>query len=288
MEKFNYKKTHTNAIMEQVPEVLEWLKSKSPVAHASRYFKYRDYIDDFYKENTSISILDEKFKKLNWAFQELCEIVQVYNSFKDENSDNFNERIKKIISGQDLTPSSLESKSDTSRDFLYELLVASQFKSIGFHIDFNDQADVVATKNGDTIFIECKRLKSKTSLEKNFKKAGKQLALREQKNAYGLIFIDIASCILDKVEVYEYRNIYDMKQAVNKAISQYIKDNQKIITSLNDRFLNDSLGVCMSFFRCLWLRDLQINYYKDFKVQTSQHISDELFNKLKGLLDIQA
>jgi hypothetical protein len=284
MENFKYRKAHTDDIMKKVPEVLKWLETKASVAHISRYSRYVNYINDFYKEMTSLSMLDEKFQKLNWAFQELFEIVQVYNSFKDENSDNFNERIKKIISGQDMVPDTLKAQNDSSRDFLYELLVASHFKSAGFHIDFNDMADVVATKNGDTIFIECKRLKSDNTFEKNFKKAGKQLASRAQKDTYGLIFIDIASCILDKINSYEYCDISTMAQTIDKVISQYCKNNQSIIESLNNRFLNDSLGVCMTFYRCLWLCNLQVNYFKKIQVQTSNNISDKLFKKLQELL----
>lgn len=96
MGKFNYEHSHTtNEVLKQVPEVLKWLESKEPIVGNSRYSKYKKYIDDFHKEIAPLSVLEEKFQKSNWAFQELFEIVQVYNSFKDENSNNFNQRIKK-------------------------------------------------------------------------------------------------------------------------------------------------------------------------------------------------
>lgn len=174
--------------------------------------------------------------------------------------------------------------NDNSRDFMYELLIAAYFKSKGFRIEFNDMADVVAFKNSDTLYIECKRLTSPNSLEKNLKKAEKQLASRTDKNAYGLVFIDIANCILDKINIYEYSNIYEMTKKVDDEILRYSKDNQAIITSLNDKYAYDSLGVCMISFRCLWLSNLQVNYFRKFKVQTSKNIADGLYEKLIYLL----
>lgn len=284
MNKLSYTQSHTNTIMKKVADILKWLESKDPNANKSRYFKYSKYINDFYKKQLPLNELEEKFTKLNWAFQELYEISIIYDSFKNENSDNFNSRIKKIISGQDLVPDVLTARNDSSRDFVYELLVASFFKSKGYTIDFNDLADVVAKRNKDILYIECKRLKSKNGLERNFKKAGNQLKNRTDKNVFGLIFIDIASCVLQEVTIYEYADIIQMNQSVNTAIAKYGQANNRLINQINDTYSNYSLAVCFTFFRCLWLRDLQINYYKDFKVIAPSTISDLNYEKLNEFL----
>jgi hypothetical protein len=93
MEKFNSEHSDINEIIKQVLEALKWHESKEPIAGNSRYSKYKKYIDDFHKEIASLPVLEEKLQKSNWAFQELFEIVQGYNLFKDEDSNNFNQRI---------------------------------------------------------------------------------------------------------------------------------------------------------------------------------------------------
>ncbi|MCC0697255.1 hypothetical protein [Clostridioides sp. ES-S-0048-02] len=96
MKRLNYEYGHTNDIMNKVPETLEWLSNKEINVKASRYSRYVDYINKFYKEIPSLKVGDINFQELNFAFQELFEIVQVYNAFKDEKSLDFNSRIKYV------------------------------------------------------------------------------------------------------------------------------------------------------------------------------------------------
>lgn len=172
----SYELTHSSYFMNKLDEVLAWLESKGLRAHLSRYSKYKSYIDDFYKNGdpNDLSDLEQKFKKLNDAVQECIQIVQVYDTFKNEKSDGFEDRLKKIVAGADFY--NPENKADQPRDFLYELLVASWFKKWGYDIDFDKITDVVATKNSITVYVECKRIKSINGLEGNFRKACKQLS----------------------------------------------------------------------------------------------------------------
>lgn len=280
---------HSNDIMNEIPNVINWLKSKDLPAHISRYSKYKRYIDDFYAVEDRDNPSEEKFKKLNWAFHELFEIVQIYKCFSDQNSNNFNERLEKVVSGQDMMPDTLTAKNDNSRDFLYELLIASEFYKRGFNICFNNDADIVAIRGLDVIMAECKRLSSNNSLERNIKKAGEQLNRRERKDTIGLIFIDITSCILDKIPIFEYHSDAEIISRVRTAMDYYQKENQKVLEHLSSKYLESAFGICLTFRRTLWLgrgEYLRVNYFTDTTVFLSKCQTKSNENKLRELLKI--
>lgn len=287
----NYSETdmkfgHSDDIMNEVPNVIAWLKSKKLPVHVSRYSKYQKYIEDFYDQRDKDHPSEEKFKILNWAFQELYEIVQVYKCFCDEDSDDFNKRLKKVVSGQDLTPDTIKAKNDNSRDFLYELLIAFEFKSRGFSVCFNHDADVVAIRGLDVIMAECKRLSSNNSLERNLKKAGEQLSVRDRKDTYGLIFIDISCCLEDKIPVYEYRSDAEMISTVRKSMGELLHEYRNMLEYYANKFIESALGICLTFRRTLWIGQgdyFRVNYYTDKNIHISK---DQTVPNEEKLIDI--
>lgn len=286
INQMSYELTHSSYFMDKLDEVLEWLESKGLRAHLSRYSKYKSYIDDFYKNSDPNDLydLEQKFKKLNDAVQECIQIVQVYNTFKNENSDGFEDRLKKIISGADFY--NPENKADQPRDFLYELLVASWFKKWGYGIDFDKITDVVATKNSITVYVECKRIKSINGLEENFRKACKQLSkVDDTTEHYGLVFIDIYHCLADRIRDYEYSNILNMRKELNDILeNNFRKQNSDLIERILTKNLDYTLGVVFTTIRCLWLANVTPQFYQDYKVTTSSGITDANFEIIKKLL----
>lgn len=283
INQMSYKSTHSSYFMNKLDEVLKWLESKKLRAHLSRYSKYKSYIDDFYK-NGNPNDLEQKFKKLNDAVQECIQIVQVYDAFKNENSRGFNDRVKKIIAGADFY--NPENKADQPRDFLYELLVASWFKKWGYDIDFDQITDVVAKKDSITIYVECKRIKSINGLEENIRKACKQLSkVNETTEHYGLVFIDIYNCVADRVRDYEYPSIISMKNELNDVLeNNFRKQNSDLIERILTKNLDYTLGAAFTTARCLWLSDVTPQFYQDYKITTSNGITDANLEILKKLL----
>lgn len=252
----------------------------------------RGYIDNFYnpenldnyKKTGSLDDLEIKFKKLNEAAQECFQLVQIYDAFKDENSTAFRERLRKVVAGSDFFD--VSNPTDPARDFLYELLVASWFKSKwGYTIDFTQSTDVVAIKEQDVVYIECKRIKSIKTLEQNFKKACKQLALvNDTSTHYKLVFIDIYNCISDKLPDYEYSTIDEMVRKVNDVLeNNFRKQKASLIEDILTSNLEHTMGVVFTTVRCLWLSAITPQLYQDYKVMTSSKISDINFEKLKRI-----
>ena len=283
INKLKYEKTHSSRFMDQLPHAIEWLSEKGFRTQCSRYSRYKMHIDDFYKENNLENELETKFARLNAAVQECIELVLVYEAFKTENSEGFKNRLKEIVNGQDFYDNTM--KRDQPRDFLYELIVAAKFKSLGYTIDFDQITDVIAKRKDDVIFIECKRIKSTKALEENFKKAGKQLMNPVSGGGYGLIFIDIYNCIADRVRDYEYSNIIEMNKEIKSIVSSFEDENKNLINRLLEQYSEYSLATCFTANRCLWLSDVTPQFYRNYSVNAPGSISDQKYSKLKEILE---
>ena len=289
---FSYELTHTSYFMNKLDEVMKWIRNMNMNVDLSRYSRYSGYIDDFYKPKNldnykktgSLHDMEVKFKKLNEAAQECFQLVQIYDAFKYENSIAFKERLRKVVAGSDFLD--VNNQADPARDFLYELLVASWFKSKwGYTIDFTQRTDVVAIKEDAVVYIECKRIKSIKALEQNFKKACKQLSLvHDTSTHYKVVFIDIYNCISDNLPDYEYSTVDEMVMKVNDVLqNNFRKQKGKLIEDILTSNLEYTMGVVLTTVRCLWLSNATPQLYQDYKVLASSKISDENFEKLKHI-----
>ncbi|WP_379195567.1 hypothetical protein [Paenibacillus sp. GCM10012306] len=284
MNILSFTSTHTLEYLNRMPSVLKWFGIKDINYKSSRYSRYMNYINDFMASGNK-NFKSDAFLKANEAFQECIQIVDIFEAFKHETSDGFNERLEKVVKGQDFFD--ITSKNDSSRDFLYELTVAVNLKNRGYKIDFNQNTDVIATKGNDTFLIECKRLRSLNGLEENYKKAGKQLnEVTNTDNKYGLIFIDIYNCISKKITLNGYKTEFEMNDAINALTNEFYKANIHKIEILNDRFRYNSLGVCFTAFKNLWLSNETPYYFKKINVKASQYILDENYSKLEEVMSI--
>lgn len=224
---------------------------------------------------------------LNDATQECIQIVQVFDSFKDEKSVGFKERLQKAVYGTDFY--NPESKTDQPRDFLYELLIASFFNNLGYKVNFEQLTDVIANRNGITVYAECKRIKSINGLEENLKKACKQLSkIDNNAKHYGLVFIDIYNCISDKIRDYGYSDIFTIRKEINDVLeNNFRKQNSSLIENILTENLEYTLGAVFTSVRCLWLSNVTPKLYQERKVIASSKISDANFEVLQKLLTKQ-
>lgn len=96
VNKLTYELSHTARFMDQLNDAFKWIKDKNLNIDRSRYSRYKGYIDEFYNKGNPQDILDleAKFARLNEAAQECIQIVQVYEAFKNVESNSLDERIK--------------------------------------------------------------------------------------------------------------------------------------------------------------------------------------------------
>lgn len=274
-------------ILGKMPEVITWLESFNLKALSSRFSRYEKYVNEFFStENPTSDIGRDKFEKLTRAYIECLNIVIIKKSFSNEKSDGFRNRLEKIIKGKDFLIDA--SPVEESRDFLFELLVAAKFSKCGYKIDFDSLTDVVAEREGVTVYAECKRISSEKRFEENFRKAGKQLT-REignmSENEFGLIFIDISSCIFADLPSCEVDNSDVAMLILKTAMHKFIQREGNRIESLNEKFSNSSLAVCLIGQGSMWTKDGCLRQVTNRNFCTRENIEDSNVNKLNSLLE---
>lgn len=273
----NYKKTTTMEYLNEYPEAFKWLESKTNGlrANVSRYSRYIDYVKDVSltpKNPKKIIYPEDVFQKGNTSLIEIINLVRIYRAFKDENSNGFINRLKEMVSGADFYNN--VSTDDKPRNFQYELLVAEKMKSLGYSINFDELTDVVATRGNDTIYIECKRIKSSKGLESNYRKACKQL-ININKDAYKFVFIDVFNCYFNNIKTYEYANLFHLIATTNYNYQNFYKSNEKIINSILNEYEKTISGVALTSIGILWLSNVEPQYYEDIKMRLPETMSDE-------------
>lgn len=263
-----------NETLLKMPEVLEWISGLGLRVINIRYTRYVKYIEDFYnmdKVDLYTDLGQDKFNKLTKATFECHNIFIIYSVFKNNNSKGFKDRLSMVIKDPDLLEPFKESKA---RNYLYELLVASYFSLNNYIIDFDSKSDVLATRNGLTFYIECKKVVSKRKLFEKFKRAGKKLNIDVPKcgKAYGLIFIDISSLITDFFPNHEVSDHFEAHQYLTQAMAKLLTpDFNSEVEILNERFKKSSLAVCFMGSGSIWTKEptQYISTSMNFRVRDS-------------------
>ncbi|MEM6900994.1 MAG: hypothetical protein AAF583_14650 [Pseudomonadota bacterium] len=162
-----------------------------------RYHRYLkaaadgDLIDHafYFADLPDTHIRDEVDLRL-YIFREVHELVWIWNGIKDNTPIGATEKLKQIVGGRDFTPSDDDS---TSRNYQYELRIASYFCRRKYSVDVSRQTDIVATSANERFFIECKRLSSEKQVVPKLNDAAKQLkkSMPRSSNTYGIIALDL-------------------------------------------------------------------------------------------------
>ncbi|MFT4850469.1 MAG: hypothetical protein ACI83B_003026 [Sediminicola sp.] len=213
-------------------EACDWLSSLGFDYSKNRYGIYEKVFARFTKMTQTKELEDDLigFKNsFDNAYIQVNEIVRVHNNLKAVNPIEFNEQIKKVCSGQEFRGVSV---NDQARDFLFELSVASRFINAGFHVSLTGICDVVVGLNGgESLFVECKRIRSERQIAKNISKAAKQLVKRmssqTSSKVNGLIAVNITDILPDTRMLYpETVNAVSQihRMTSNKFVSDRLKD----------------------------------------------------------------
>lgn len=170
------------------------------------------------------------------AATEACQIIRLWNTFKTDVHEGLKERIKYVMSGKSIRAEAIKKNKkgqndDPARDFAFELNIASRFLKGGYQVDLTDDCDVVVTIDGNTLYVECKRLKSLKKLGPRIKEASKQIDTRigsNRKNKFGLIALDVTDILIPEgsVTATSHVRLYDMQ--IQKSITDFAKEHQDI------------------------------------------------------------
>lgn len=221
-------------------EACKWLSEEMGFPYKStRMGDYERLLETFFnsgvKESTERKSIDD-FYYFMQAATEACQIIRLWNTFKDGRYEGLKNRIKHVMSGKSIRAEAIKKNKngqndDPARDFAFELNIASRFLKGGYEVDLTDDCDVVVTIGSDKLYVECKRIKSLKKLASRIKEASNQIDTRigaNRKNKYGLIALDVTDVLLPDGSVTATSDVrfFDMK--IQRTITYFTKEQQGI------------------------------------------------------------
>lgn len=278
--------TSVGEMFERTDELISWLIELGvTTANFSRVSEYRGLAKAFFaaKDPTSPDAL-KLFMQLTDAIYEFIGLLHVKDTFKNEVSIGFLERLENAHKGKAFCDNA---QDGASRNFLFELLIASFFSEKGYAITFNSDTDVLATKDGIKIYVECKKCYSVNKIEKNLKKAHRQLLVNGTKNdtsVIGLVAIDISNITSEHIPKSEFINLIEAEVVIGNAVSRTINSMSRQIDEFNASHIHTTLATIVYSSHMFWLSNVSTFLHKSYRVKAATLLGDAEFTKLEKLL----
>jgi hypothetical protein len=164
----------------------------------SRYVSYYEALVQGYEEERLFQgISGTKFNNPGdlqlYVLREVHEMMWILKGLKKHLPKGIKEKLNQVVGGRDFA--ALD-KDSSSRNTQFELRIASYFCQAGYSVDMSTPTDIVATHDGVTYFVECKRVTSSAALNKRLKEAKKQLRVKLARftlvpRNFGIIAVDV-------------------------------------------------------------------------------------------------
>lgn len=277
--------TNEDVILKKLPEIISWLVALGLSAGNSRYARYDKIIEKFFRDrpDTLQDGGNQLFQDLSLAYRECIDIYAVYRCFSETRHQNFIEKLSKVVAGRDVPELG---EAGTSRNFLFELLVAARFQLAGYDIDFDEKTDVVARRDGITVRVECKRIASEKKLSTRIDEAADQLSKASTKvdeKVVGLIYVDVSSCIVESVQ-REVDTHDDALREVKRELRRFLVRNSVAVEAANQKHLGVSYATCLIATLPIWTHDFVMQTVSCTDVRAATDLSDEKFEELEKVL----
>ncbi|MFQ2253295.1 hypothetical protein NUT31_09260 [Aeromonas sp. BC14] len=169
----------------------------------------------------------EEYKNYLLTKKEVDEFLIIYRAFESEPKENILKQIKFVISGLPYRQDSAPEKPDPARDYLHELSIAARLKLAGISVETSEDCDVVARYDHKIIYIECKRVRSKSKILPRVKDANKQIINRmglRKSAAYGYITVDVTDLLDIGKKIEEYNSIEHFRAYSKLRLAAFSKD----------------------------------------------------------------
>lgn len=222
----------------KIEEACCWLEELGIEYSKTRLGRYKQIFEVLAKHQQS-NTLEQAEKEFEFnafvnAAHEVAEIVRLYEGLSGQKDQSFVARLKDSIKGQELYV--LDSDGRSGRDFTFELAIASKFVKAGYFVDFGHDADLKAVRDGMTVFVECKRLKSNKKVQRRIKDGLKQLHKRYVKSddpqySRGFLALSIGKLVNKNLGLLEADDPHRLGQ---KAFAH----NRKFITEFGSHWQN--------------------------------------------------
>ncbi|WP_281223595.1 hypothetical protein [Photobacterium sanguinicancri] len=225
-------------------EACEWISSFGVPYQKTRFGAYEKDLEEFLKGGGPKDAKESVSVFMN-AHKEAAELVRIMNVYKSFDAEEILEPIKKMTSGQRFRNATTK---DQSRDFAFELGVASRFIKAGYAVDLRGISDLVVDIDGTRLYVECKRMKSFKQLGKRVQEANKQIRTRlstdRSSKSRGMIALNVTDIVVENDTPIIFPKIEDYQQASAKTLKSFVMDNKE---TLGNKRVNKCLGVLTEF-----------------------------------------
>ncbi len=176
-----------SGVREAFQDAAEYAYSLGVSRKNVRLRAYNDFLNAILRETQESFVSDEAMR----LWREIHELIFVLSAFKNNNLTPPNDLLKKSLDGKPLE----EYEHETGRNFFLELRAAIYFLRVGYAIILGQDCDIVAVRNRQRIFIECKRLYSEKKAGRRVRECYEQLETRlaaadRSYNNLGLAWVD--------------------------------------------------------------------------------------------------
>lgn len=155
------------------------------------------------------------------------EIMQILEEFSGDTTQSLREKVMRA-SGGSLIPAEEKSKNSSARNAMFELALASRWKSVGLQVELGEPD--IRLHIGDTCFlVECKRPFEMRSVTPNIEDAnsqlGRELDKPENAEAFGIIAISLSRAFT-RGDLTCFAPEREGKQFVEATLAKTIADNK--------------------------------------------------------------
>jgi|GEM_PF-3235489 hypothetical protein len=279
-------------LLEDYQKACDWLDKLGIEFRRTRFATYlqdRKLLFDAKAKSVS-DYTDEEFKTVTKRFleasREMHELVRVKATLSSVDSDSFISQLRNMSKGH---PMRGESSSDQSRNFAFELDVASRFLYGGFQVDLNHLADVVVKVENRSLYIECKRVTSPRQFEKRVSSAKKQLKKRlsGKRNAFGIAAFEVSELLQNDIPAYSSGR--DMWNGERRLINGFTTQKTDYLSTMTSKNIIGALNQLTSAKFIISDNELLVGMARAssiLKLSRTQKVSD-FFDKLQSKIGNQ-
>ena len=229
-------------------EACEWIQSLGIDYKKTRFGIYEKDMEAFVAGKDQVEGDEdskERIREFLNANMEAVELIRIKTAFEESDTGQLLENIKKMTGGQKFRNSS---KADQSRDFAFELGVATRFIRAGYEVDLKSISDLVVTIDGRNLYVECKRLKSYSQFEKRAKEANKQIRRRIEQDrsskSRGLIALNVTDVVNANAGVIVTDHVDKYRENSAAIMKDFVLEEKPKLSSKHHR---KCLGVLTEF-----------------------------------------
>ena len=240
--KHSYTTTSYIDFSAKIDQACDWLENLGISYSRTRIGAYKSLFSTLSKHQ-SANTLDEFYEIYSFpewvnAAHECAELIRTYEGLADQNDPNLTSRLKMGIKGHEIFV--LDNKERSGRDFSFEMSVAAKFCQQGYFVDFGHDADIMVTFNNETLFLECKRLKSQKNVRGNIKKGLKQLHNRYKYStnpggARGLLVLSIGKVTNPSFGLLEGKDAVDLGNKAFAYNAAFIDKHNRLWIGTKDK-----------------------------------------------------